>query len=296
MNGVFPFLSPMEVSRWICSYYNDEDAEIWGEENRALSVARVIGLDYRTLHGLERLAFGLLLEKSPPSSIVDKSCQCELTPTRVEYRSSVIQLRRDRRPFCLAVAWLCSPKRVSKSRRRTPGGGSGWFTEREPASRGYLRYFETHGLSHINQSLWTPSSRRTFHVTSTFRHWIDLFCAFLVNECRGTLPKEMPVKICRRCKRLFSVAESSGKARRRKAYCSTKCQQDGFWTPKRRAEDRFVRRFEDLSPVVLTERCKQPSVQERFQEIEKHWPPESKIVFRIQEIRIRAAKHFTNPS
>jgi hypothetical protein len=285
-------LSSSEMSRCICAYYNDEDVELDEDDGRALSFLKDHNMgDYSELHGVDRLAFVLNAEGSI-SLKKDRPWSPEAF-TLVGPEKAVAEMRGHHKEFRKALRWLCSPKDVPKSglaisdtllARILRSGRLGRSPDIDRVSEKYLRYFETHGFSHFRDHLWMPGIP-TFIGTSSFRHWIDLFCRYLVHECAGQTPEGMPVKICRHCKRLFSVAEFKEAGRRRKTYCSTECQQHNFWTKERRAEDMFVRRIADKP-----ERYKEPSVQQRLQEIEKHWPAASGIILSIQRIRKRATK------
>jgi len=107
----------------------------------------------------------------------------------------------------------------------------------------------------------------------------------------------MAVKICPRCRKFFSSE--------RKGFCSKDCQWKHYWTPERRADDKWVK---DL--VKFSEGCKAkygrsvsdlqrklalPKVTQRLKSIKgkiekEDWAGWAKIAQRIGAIEKRAGK------
>jgi hypothetical protein len=164
-------------------------------------------------------------------------------------------LARDRSKFRKAVEWLCSSK------------------EPDDADGPFLRYFQYHGMKHVKRELAVQHGGKIV-LRSKHLHLVDLFCVFLVNECVGQRPSMMPVKVCPRCRQLFSVAQLRGRARVRKEHCSAKCQESSHWTKGReaRADLRYVSRLiEEYSPGDRRRRLENPKVKDRLDEISKRW-------------------------
>src|SRR5579862_4810150 len=157
------------------------------------------------------------------------------------------ELQKSRRQFRAAMTWLCSAKEsvstASPSLKLLASGKLRWgrYPLIDKKSENFIRYFEVHGLRHFKSDLSLQNGRLL--PAPRIVHYVDVFCACILDRCLGRKVSEMPVKICLRCHNLFL----SG----RKQYCSKECQWKHHWTPERRADDKWVKELEKLS-----ERCK----------------------------------------
>ena len=154
-----------------------------------------------------------------------------------------------------------------------------------------IKYLETHGLKHFTMRPRLEDNGILI-LSPRCLHLIDLFCAFLLSECQGKGPAEMPLKICRRCALLF-VSE-----RKSTEFCpTTKCQWKAYWTPERKSDHEYVRRLTQLadkcssssggySVADLRKKLEQPKVRQRLQQIEECWHAEwPGIVKKVAEVK-----------
>jgi hypothetical protein len=258
--------------------------------NRVLAVSKASGV-----HGLACLAELLFVESHFHR------------PEHIETSQHAIEeLQREHSNFTAAVRWLCSPKETNPALRPqsdAPPSESGQMEQaqlREAHRVGVsaVSYFEEHGIKHFQKHLALADGRLVVYPRS--RHLTDLLCVFLLNECQDRLPEEMPIKICRKCDKLFSVAGLEGKARARKEFCSTECQRSAWWTADKRADDAFIKRLASFADNCrkrrhgftvgdLDRRLERPKVKQRLDTIESRWKREwPQIVERMREIRTQA--------
>jgi len=106
-------------------------------------------------------------------------------------------------------------------------------------------------------------------------HLVDVFCACILDRCLGRKVREMPVKICPRCRNLF-LSE-------RKRFCSEKCQWKSYWTPERRSDDKWVKDLEKFS-----ERCG-PKYGRSIEDLQKRLAL-PKVIQRLESIRKKIEK------
>lgn len=219
-----------------------------------------------------------------------------------QIQKDVKQLRAHHRKFKEAVTWLCGPKQAEHGLPQKQllelfrAGKIEWgrYPDIDSHNEDFVEYFERHGLRDFKLGVSLQEGKLLlFH---RLRHIVDIFCAFLINECAGKKPDEMPVKICLSCGNLFSVFKLKGKARARKRHCSLNCQQAGWWTKEKRADDVYVKRLSEFAenaldwkhgyaPVNLRERLERARVKQRLEKIKNRWPKEwPKIVERVAEI------------
>ena len=292
------------ICELIAAYYNGTEVEIV-RKGQLTAAANSFGIHWASdkgrkklvlrawakFTGLDRLA-ALLLFHWDEEELNDEETQ--------DVRSAAKELRRHERKFREAVTWLCSSKDLAKQIQehwlRTKGEPRNLVFGRYPTidqrSESSLKYLEDHGIKHLKPRIFLFGAG--IHIVPDYFHLVDIFCAFLINECTHKSPSAMPIKVCSRCKKLFSAAAFDGEARRRKMYCSTECQQSGHWTKGKqaRADDRYVSRMiEEYGslPRELHKRLLRPNVQKRLCEIENHWPSWKKIVEKIGQIRSIAA-------
>jgi len=211
------------------------------------------------------------------------------------------ELQKSHRQFRAAMTWLCSPKysepiaspnvKLLASGKVTPG--------RCPLinkqSETFVRYFEAHGIRHFRSSLSLQEGRLL--PLPRIVHLVDVFCACILDRSLGREVSEMPVKICPRCRKLF-LSE-------RREFCSKDCQWKSYWTPVRRADDKWIKDLEKFSEhcksqygrsiVDLQKRLAVPKVIQRLESIKKKitnedWAGWARIAQRIQAIERRATK------
>jgi hypothetical protein len=163
-------------------------------------------------------------------------------------------LQEHRSEFRAAVGWLCSPKNA------------------DDVGSPFLSYFKDHGLNHVERELELRNGKLV--LDTSHLHLIDSFCVFLVGECVGVPPSMMPIKLCSRCRQLFSVVSLKGQARIRKVHCSARCQESSHWTKTRvaRADLQYVSRLSDeYSRADRRRRLDNPKVKIRLSEIRERW-------------------------
>jgi hypothetical protein len=211
------------------------------------------------------------------------------------------ELQRSHRQFRAAMTWLCSPKKsdsgASPSLKLLASGKvkPGRYPLIDKKSENFIRYFEVHGLKHFKSDLSLQNGRLL--PVPRILHYVDVFCACILDRCLGRKVSEMPVKICSTCRELF-LSE-------RKQYCSKECQWKHHWTPERRADDKWVKELEKLSEqckpeygrsiLDLQKRLALPKVMQRLESIKKKiekkdWAGWARIAQRIEAIEDVAAK------
>jgi hypothetical protein len=159
-----------------------------------------------------------------------------------EIRRAEQELRRSHRNFRSALVWLCSAKDSAatafSSQKLFQSGKLEWgrYPLIDKTSENFVRYFETH-LRHFKIHLSLQEGRLL--ASPRICHLVDLFCACLLDRCVGRTWSEMPIKLCPTCGKLF-LSE-------RKQYCSNECQWKHYWTPERRADDKWVKDLERLA-------------------------------------------------
>jgi hypothetical protein len=211
------------------------------------------------------------------------------------------ELQKSHRQFRAAVTWLCSQKHsdpaAPPSMKLLASGkvAPGRYPLIDKRDENFVRYFEVHGVRHFRSSLSLQEGRLL--PLPRIVHLVDVFCACILDRCLGRKPSEMPFKICPRCRELF-LSE-------RREFCSKDCQWKSYWTPTRRADDKWVKEFEKFS-----ERCKpkygrsvadlrkkmaSPKVRQRLESIKgkvarENWTGWARIAQRIKAIEDVAVK------
>jgi hypothetical protein len=208
--------------------------------------------------------------------------------------TAVEQLRADHPTFRAAVKWLCSPKRAErneaefKAARASGKWRMGRYPEVNSENESFLSYFEEHGLRHFKLTPLLIDGRLSLEIDRT--HLVDLFCAYLLNECNARDLAEMPLKICRRCEKLFSSDLESA------AFCSSKCREKSFWDPERKRDYNKVRRWETYAEnslkqkhgFTLADLDRLKAITSKNQVLDKisaRWKDWSKITEKIERIR-----------
>jgi hypothetical protein len=275
--GEFEGESRLVIGELIAAYYNQsaiEESVVEVVRQRA-NVSRNIAIAHAK--GLALIANMLLIESffHVPSGMTDG------TADLVEHRLG----------FCEAVRWLCSPKiavsAVSSEELKTLAatGKLDWgrYPEIDQDSERFVAYFEDHGVKHFQRHLYLRDGRLLSIWTP--KHMVDLFCVFLLAECAGKTPSQMPIKLCRRCPKLF-FTDLEGKARERKQFCSLTCQQVGHWTKSNsaRSDSGFVERLLENSRSELQTRLAKPAVRARLGKIKTDWPDWKTILEKVKEI------------
>jgi hypothetical protein len=208
-------------------------------------------------------------------------------------RKASQELRRSRSGFRAAMTWLCSPKAFDQERRINANqlGKVQWgrFPFIDKTSETCIRYFEIHGLTHFRSRLSLQNGR--ILLNPRLNHFVDLFCACVLNASVGRNPSEMAIKLCPRCRNFFCSE--------RKQYCSSECQWKTYWTPERRADDKWVRDLEKFaesckakygrSIADLEKKLVAPRVERRLKSIKKKaetedWAGWPRIVQRLEGI------------
>ena len=209
------------------------------------------------------------------------------------------ELQKGHRQFRAAMTWLCAPKvsgpaaqlsrELLASGKVTPGR----YPLIDKKSENFVRYFETHGVRHFRSSLSLQEGRLL--PLPRIVHLVDVFCACILDRCLGRKPSEMPLKICPRCHKLFSSE--------RRAFCSKDCQWKSYWTPARRADDKWTKDLEKFSEhctpkygrsiADLQKKMALPKVTQRLESIKKKiekedWAGWAKIGRRIKAIEKRS--------
>jgi len=246
-------------------------------------------------------------------------------PKGMDGKKAAEELKKHRTNFCAALRWLCSPKNpkpaVSAQQLKTLAGSMklewGRYPDIDETSERFVKYFEDHGLRHFRKRLalegthpklpndlsleemgdWyrqVEMHRRENNILIQYAlplHTVDLLCVFLLNECRDKQPSQMPVKLCPQCQRLFSVSGLEGKARERKTFCSTKCQQREYWK-ERKADYQYVKRLDPspnsntgmYSPSDLHRKLKEPETRERLLAMKERWKDWPKMLAMLQSL------------
>jgi hypothetical protein len=211
------------------------------------------------------------------------------------------ELQNSHRQFRAAMTWLCSPKDSDSAASLSPkllASGKvkpGRYPLVDKKSENFIRYFEGHGLRHFRSDLSLQGGRLL--PVPRIVHLVDVFCACMLDRCLGRKVTEMLVKICPRCGKLFLSQRSK--------FCSEICQWKSYWTPKRRADDKWVKDLEKFSEHCkpkygrsiedLQKRLALPKTIQRLESIRKKiekedWAGWAKIARRIEAIEKCAAK------
>lgn len=211
------------------------------------------------------------------------------------------ELQKSHRQFRAAMTWLCSSKNSkaagSPSLKRLESGNVEWgrYPLIDKTSEGFIRYFENHGLNHFRSRLSLQQGRLL--LVPRLVHFVDLFCACILDRCLGQQFPEMPIKICLRCHKFFS--------NRRGVFCSKDCQWKHYWTPERRSDDKWVKDLEKFSKACkpkygrkvsdLRKKLAMPKVTQRLKSIKgkiekEDWAGWARIAQRIEAVEELAAK------
>src|SRR6266853_2364980 len=211
------------------------------------------------------------------------------------------ELQKSHRQFRAAMTWLCSPKvsapAASPSMKLLASGKvmPGRYPLIDKKSENFVKYFEVHGVRHFRSSLSLQEGRLL--PLPRIVHLVDVFCACILDRCLGRKPSEMPVKLCPRCRKLFPS--------KRREFCSTDCQWKSYWTPARRADDKWAKDLEKFSEHCtpkygrsigdLQKRLALPKVTQRLESIKKKiekedWAGWARIAQRIEAIERLAVK------
>jgi len=223
-----------------------------------------------------------------------------------DQQSEVIQrasdeLQRSHRNFRAAMKWMCSPKDskpdAARSRKLLESGKLEWgrYPLIERTSENFVQYFEDHGLKHFKSRLSLQDGRLL--AVPRITHLVDVFCACILKGSLATQPTEMAIKLCPQCDKFF--------ANQRRDFCSSKCQWKHYWTPERRADDKWVKDLKNFaekckprygrSVADLQKKLALPNVARRMNSIKakidkEDWTGWAKIAERINTIEKSAAK------
>lgn len=261
-------------------------------------IASQIGTDFVFFKGPERMAVVFLGLLSGFRLVAETREPTQKQVQRIQ--EAVTELKRNRQKFQAAVNWLCSKKeskRVASARtmsRLMQLGKLEWgrYPDIDKTNEKFVRYFEIHGLEHLRVRLSLQEGRLMLFPRCS--HFVDLLCAFLLNECSRKSHEDMPLKICLECRRVF-------KTDRRADFCTRECQWKHYWTPARRRDDIYLKRLErriedclkgrhgfgiqDLQPIVTSH-----NLSGRLDAIEKNWKEWPKMMNRISVIRAHITK------
>ena len=282
--AAFTLVSGEKILDCVTAYYNDTSIEISAAEDRPTATARFFGrLDYTRFNGLERLAVVLLLEGRGWFDAFLKTPRVQSQELSVQMIAA--ELRQHRSEFCAAVKWLCT----EKPETRTGFGKLGRYPYSDRTSEKFAKYFEEHGLQHVKLHVMLLDGQRLFFYASC-THWVDLFCTFLLRECSGRFPHQMPIKLCRHCGKLFASTRSDTE------FCpGGGCQRKNYWSEERHNDYEFVRRHmkfaencvrpqSGYSLEDLRTKLEKPKVKRRLQAIQRRWPDWPKILKMIKTI------------
>jgi hypothetical protein len=310
--SVFPGVPRQDVLNWIVAFFNGTDPAIVETEERPLAQIRrmIPELDYMRFHGLERLAIFLLVEGK--TGFHSRPWVVGQIPPEESIPTITTELVKHRREFCSALTWMCSPKpaireslavdsmkffqanQIAQFTNLLKGdGGRPPYLEKESAE--YLKYFEDHGLRHIRIDLSLPGQQLVSMVRSD--HWIDLFCFFLLEECMFKRSTEMPLKLCDRCRRLFSSDRPDAR------FCPDgNCRSNAWWTKERKRDYRYIERLEQFAQLcsggnrsyALTDlgaKLDKPQVRERLNQIVERWKDWQALGDKLECVRQIAVRH-----
>jgi hypothetical protein len=209
--------------------------------------------------------------------------------SKLEWNLKILHDERQR--FKHAVDWLCGPKPPAprlftlQDFGLEPLPGPSLFgSERDPFTdeSAHLAYLEKHGMKHFKLLPYVKDGR--FWFAPQIECFVDALCAFLLAECAGKYPEDMPIKLCLGCGKLFSVTSLSGQRRRKKEHCSKGCQRRGWWSKERHRDDVYVKRLEEYKLAALRRRLENPKVQKRLEKIKNTWKDWPTIIKRVSEI------------
>lgn len=205
------------------------------------------------------------------------------------------ELRKGHRQFRAATTWLCSPKRSGPAapvNLKLVASGKwepGRYPHVEKEDENFIRYYEGHALRHFRSRLSLQDGRLL--PLPRIVHYVDVFCAYILDRCVGRKASEMPIKICPRCRELFLS--------KRKQFCSKTCQWKHYWTPERRSDDKWIKDLEKFSQSCrpkygrsvadLQKRLGLPKVKQRLKSIKEKietedWAGWRKIAKRLETI------------
>jgi hypothetical protein len=211
------------------------------------------------------------------------------------------ELQKSHRQFRAAMTWLCSPKgadQIAPPSLRLVASGKwepGRYPQIDKKTENIIRFFENHGIKHFKSRLSLQDGRLL--PLPRIVHLVDLFCAYVLDRCLGRTVSKMPIKSCPTCRKLF-VSD-------RKHFCSKECQWNHYWTPERRADDKWVKDLEKFSKhckpkygrslADFQKKLALPKVKQRLASIkkkieQKDWAGWEKIAQRIEEIESLATE------
>jgi hypothetical protein len=211
------------------------------------------------------------------------------------------ELQQSHRKFRAAMKWLCAPKDAKldapPSQKLLESGKVKWgrYPLIDRTSESFVRYFEIHGLEHFKNRLSLQEGRLI--ALPRIVHLVDVFCACILQGSLATQPTEMAIKLCPQCEKFF--------ANQRRDFCSSLCQWKHYWTPERRADDKWVKDLKNFSEKCkpkygrsaadLQKKLALPNVARRMNSIKgkidkEDWTGWGKIAERINTIEKFAAK------
>lgn len=290
LSAAFGDIHKEVFSELLVAYYNDEEVGRKLDNSVTQRMLHDYGIQCMLFKDSERMAF-LLLQMTERFRLTDDDASDEEL-RRIQKNAQ--ELRTSRQRFQAAVKWLVSspketkPAAATKELRRLYASGKievGRFPLIDKKSEGFVKYFEDHGLKHLRIR---ATLQDCLYLLPRYHHLVDLFCAFLLNECAGKALSEMPFKVCGQCERLFSPQRLEAE------YCSDKCRREKFWTPERHRDYTYVSRLEEFTKKCasgkfgysvndLRDKLQQSAA--RLAEIENRWHNWRKITEKIQGIR-----------
>jgi len=294
LSGTFGEIDKDILSEMIVAYYNC--AEITPNINDPITqrTLRKYGIDCMLFKDFERLAV-LLLQMTDGFRLTDHGPSDEELR---KIRRAAQELQTSLEMFRAAVKWLCSPKETKRAVspqklmkwRRPLDVGRYPLIDQE--NERFVKYFEEHGLKHLRIRAFLDGAELAFPVRlcvlPRYQHFVDLFCAFLINECANKTPLEMSFKLCRQCEQLFSAQRPEAE------FCSDDCRRKNFWTPERHRDYTYVSRIEKFTQKCAGRKFgysdqdlqdKFAESKSRLQEIEARWHGWPKIIEKIERIK-----------
>jgi hypothetical protein len=175
------------------------------------------------------------------------------------FRRTSKELKDEHRDFRRTLKWLCSLKAHGSDRREVERHLRKFgivLEDRLPTAakdRPFLRYLETHGVLDFKRRPRVGGG--ALFILARWKHAIDPFCAFLLEQCAGKTTRELPIRICARpeCDQFFMFARNTAE------FCSDSCRTRSFWTPKKRRE--YMRNYRKIPIVIRRRKLKQLSKQ-----------------------------------
>lgn len=176
-------------------------------------------------------------------------------------RTASRQLRQGSKMFKDALTWIClqgkpRPLRFMRASdaSKFPLAVLGRYPTISAEDERFVEYLEKRGVYASKRKLRLMNDRLLLCLDRP-RNVVDLFCAFIVEQCAGNASKELPLRHCANieCGRFFLVARKTGK------FCSDNCRAKSYWTREKRRKYMRKWRLAKLSPGIRRKKAKDDS-------------------------------------